>query len=182
MDPAALIVVTGPPGAGKSTVARILAARFELSALAVGDDFFGFIARGYIDPWRRAAHRQNEVVIRAAAAAAGRLALGGYTVVYDGVLGPWFLRDFVAEAGVGAVQYAILMPAEEDCLRRVTTRPDHPFTDLDATRQMHREFERSAIERRHVIVNQGSPEEAAEEVLRRLAAGELEWEEPSFGP
>ena len=45
----------------------------------------------------RRAHRQNEVVIRAAAAAAavGYVA-GGYSTVHDGVLGPWFLADFAA--------------------------------------------------------------------------------------
>ena len=46
-----LIVVAGPPGAGKSTVARILADGFERSALVVGDDFFAFVRQGYIDPW-----------------------------------------------------------------------------------------------------------------------------------
>jgi len=51
--------------------------------------FFGFIDRGYLAPWTQAAHRQNEVVVSAAAAAAGLLVTGGYTVVYDGVVGPW---------------------------------------------------------------------------------------------
>ena len=134
----ALIVVTGPPGAGKSTVARLLASRFDPSALVAGDDFFAFIASGRIDPWLPAAHHQNEAVIRAAAAAAGRLALRGYTVLYDGVLGPWFLEDFMAEAGVGAIHYVSLMPTEETCLERVRTRTDHGFTDLPATRHMYR--------------------------------------------
>jgi uridine kinase len=40
-----LIVVTGPPGAGKTTVAQALSGSFESSALVAGDDFFGFIDR-----------------------------------------------------------------------------------------------------------------------------------------
>ena len=64
-----LLVVTGPPGAGKSTVARAVSGLFEPSALVAGDQFFAFIDRGYIPPWTAAAHRQNETVIRAAAAA-----------------------------------------------------------------------------------------------------------------
>lgn len=83
-----LIVVTGPPGAGKTTVARFLSKLFEPSALVAGDDFFAFIDRGYIEPWTAEADHQNEIVVGAAAAAAGRLATGGYAVVYDGVIGP----------------------------------------------------------------------------------------------
>lgn len=46
-----LLVVTGPPGAGKSSVARILADAADQSVLIEGDAFFGFLARGAIEPW-----------------------------------------------------------------------------------------------------------------------------------
>lgn len=46
-----LLVVTGPPGAGKSSVARILADSFDQSVLVEGDAFFAFLARGAIEPW-----------------------------------------------------------------------------------------------------------------------------------
>jgi energy-coupling factor transporter ATP-binding protein EcfA2 len=45
---APLLVVTGPPGAGKSTVAAVLAGRFPESALVEVDAFFGFL-RGRCD-------------------------------------------------------------------------------------------------------------------------------------
>ena len=47
-----LIVVSGPPGAGKSTIAHMLAARFDPSVLVTGDRFFGFLANGFVEPWR----------------------------------------------------------------------------------------------------------------------------------
>lgn len=50
-----LIVVTGPPGAGKTTVSRILSHLFEPSARISGDEFFGFIEQGYLAPWTAAA-------------------------------------------------------------------------------------------------------------------------------
>ncbi len=76
-----LIVVTGPPGAGKSTLAAQLVTRFEPSALVAGDEFFAFVRGGYVEPWKPEAHGQNDVVIAAAAVATGRFVAGGYTVV-----------------------------------------------------------------------------------------------------
>ena len=67
-----LIVVTGPPGAGKSTVAHVVAGRFEHSVIVTGDTFFTFVASGAIIPWLPESDAQNEVITRAAAAAAGQ--------------------------------------------------------------------------------------------------------------
>jgi hypothetical protein len=146
-----LIVLTGPPGAGKSTVARILSGLFDPSALVPGDQFFAFIDQGYIAPWTAAAHSQNEVVVKAAAAAAGRLATGGYTVVYDGVIGPWFVETFAAAAGLASMHYAILLPPEQLCLERVRCRVDHGFNDLEAAHHMYSEFADAEVARRHVV-------------------------------
>ncbi|MHC1559422.1 AAA family ATPase [Actinomycetospora sp. C-140] len=146
-----LIVVTGPPGAGKSTVARLLSARYPLSALVAGDAVFAFLDQGYRAPWTREAHQQNTVTIEAAAAAAGRFVLGGYTVVFDGIVGPWFLDEFLAASGLAALRYAVLLPDVDTCVRRVLGRTGHPFADVDATRHMHGEFARSALDPRHLV-------------------------------
>ncbi len=111
--------MTGPPGAGKTTVSRVLSGMFEHSARVAGDEFFAFIDQGYAAPWTSAAHSQNEIVTEADAAAAGRLAAGGYTVVYDGVIGPWFVDVFGCAAGVTRLHYALLLPPEQLCLHRV---------------------------------------------------------------
>lgn len=71
----------------------MLANRCELSALVEGDAFFGFLAQGAVPPWLPGSNEQNDVVIQAAAAAAGRYASGGYMTVYDGVVGPLVSSD-----------------------------------------------------------------------------------------
>lgn len=148
---AELIVVTGPPGAGKPTLTTILSSFFDRSARVDGDAFFRFLDQGSLAPWTLAANQQNETVIRAAAAAAGQLVDGGHTVVYDGVVGPWLFDTFVRASGLRSAHYAILLPPEQLCLDRVQSRVGHGFTDLDATRQMYREFASADIEKRHVI-------------------------------
>ncbi len=93
-------MVTGPPGAGKSTVAQVLADQLERSVLVEGDAFFRFVRSGAIDPWLPGSDAQNLVVTRAVAAAAGRFSKGGFDTVYDGVVGPWFLATFAAATGL----------------------------------------------------------------------------------
>lgn len=164
-----LLVVTGPPGAGKSTVAAVLAGAAARSVLVRGDSFFEFLASGAIEPWLPASHDQNTVVTRAAAAAAGTFALGGYTTVYDGVVGPWFLPTFGAATGLDHLDYVILLPAVEVCVRRVATRHGHGFTDEAATRKMHAEFADAQIAERHLLRN---PPDGSADVARLVASAQ----------
>lgn len=162
-----LIVVTGPPGAGKSTVAAVLAARFERSVLVGGDAFFDFLAAGAVEPWLPEAAAQNEVAIRAAAAATGAFVAGGYRTVFDGIVGPWFLPTFAAAVGVDTLDYVLLLPSLERCLERVAGRPDHEFDDPSATRKMHHEFAAATVDPRHVLVD---PPEGVDEVADLILA------------
>jgi adenylate kinase family enzyme len=168
-----LIVVTGPPGAGKTTVAKALSSLFESSALVAGDDFFEFIDRSFVPPWATEAHHQNEIVIEAAAAAAGRLAAGGYTVVYDGVLGPWFLDAFGQAAGLGSLHYVVLLPPEKVCLERVRSRVGHGFTDLEAAGHMYREFSAADIDGRHVVTSTETAAVIASSLVELVSDGTL---------
>jgi adenylate kinase family enzyme len=168
-----LIVVTGPPGAGKTTVAQALSGLFKPSALVCGDQFFAFIDQGYIAPWTAAAHRQNEIVVGAAAAAAGRLATGGYTVIYDGVIGPWFLETFGVAKGLARLHYAILLPPEELCLQRVRSRAGHGFRDLEAARHMYTEFATAEVDPRHLVVSTEDAAALASRLRHLVKAGTL---------
>jgi predicted ABC-type ATPase len=169
----ALLIVTGPPGAGKSTVGRLVSAGFPNSVLVQGDAFFAFVDRGAVAPWQPGSEAQNDVVIEAAALAAGRFARGDYVVVYDGVVGPWYLDRFVATAAAPSAHYAVLLPDEQTCVERVATRVGHGFANEAATRDLHRQFATASIAARHVVTAAVDAEATAALVRSRFDAGEL---------
>jgi len=59
-DSTPLIIVTGPPGAGKSTASEGVAAQFNPAAVVAGDAFFDFLRQGRIAPWEAEAHDPAE--------------------------------------------------------------------------------------------------------------------------
>lgn len=166
-----LLVITGPPGAGKSTAARFIADAAERSVLVEGDAFFGFLASGAIEPWLPESNEQNEVVTQAAASAAGRFAKGGFTAIYDGVVGPWFLSRFAAATGLDDLEYVVLLPPVETCVAR---RRNHGFSDEAATRKMHEEFAAADVPKRHVLHQAGEDViTVADSITAALERGDL---------
>jgi hypothetical protein len=105
---------------------------------------------------------------------------GGYPVIYDGVIGPWFLPTFLAATELGTVDYAMLLPSEDRCVRRIQSRVGHEFRDVEACRHMHHEFAGSDIDDRHVFADPpDDPEETADLVLAGLGEGTLRVRSPA---
>lgn len=170
-----LIVVTGPPGAGKTTIGAMLADRRDPSVHVEGDAFFAFWHNGYVEPWKSDSHDQNRIVIAATAAAAATYAASGISTVLDGVVGPWFI-DTVAtvakRAGVDAVHYGILTVELDTCLERFGGRhgDDAP---LDMVRHMHGQFSDLGDYAGHAVSSMGTPDDALGEFMEKLGSGAL---------
>jgi predicted kinase len=119
-----IVIITGPPGAGKTTVSRLVADRFDKAVCLESDWFWTTIVKGFVAPWKPEADSQNRVVVRSFAATAAAMAEGGYAVVLDGIIGPWNLEIATAEFDSRHVKahYLVLRPAREIALDRATSR------------------------------------------------------------
>jgi gluconate kinase len=167
-----LIVLTGPPGAGKSTVGRLLAKGWERAVHLHTDDFYAWIASGYIEPWRPESRDQNVTIMEGIAGVADRFATGGYTVIVDGIVGPWFLDPF--RALERDVTYVVLRPALEAAEQRAKARGEHPLKDLAVVGQMHAAFSDLGELETHVIDSTSlTPDQTVDEIRRHLDRGSL---------
>lgn len=118
-----IVIITGPPGAGKTTVASQLAASSQVGVHLVGDQVFRWIAGGYVQPRMPGTSRQNGTVISAIAAAAVQFADAGYDVFVDGIIGPWFLPHWLHTTGRGRpTHYVVIRPSRQIAATRASGR------------------------------------------------------------
>lgn len=134
-----ILILTGTPGSGKTTAANSLAQLPGSPKVHLhSDDFWHFIKAGSIPPWHPEAHRQNATVIDVLVGAAARYAKGGYFVVVDGIIGPWFLDAF---RNIGAVlHYIVLRPDLEEAIRRCRVRGGDTLSDPAPISALHQQF------------------------------------------
>ena len=174
---ASVLILTGPPGVGKTTTAGVLAGRSARAVHLESDLFFRFIRSGYVEPWKPESHEQNQVVMRVVGEAAAGYAAAGYFTIIDGIVIPgWFLeplRDALHGAGC-QVAYAVLREPLPVCAARAQGREREPLADPEVIEQLWRNFEDLGDLERNVIDLEGrTPEQAADVVAESLAAGVL---------
>jgi chloramphenicol 3-O-phosphotransferase len=169
--PGSLLILTGPPGAGKSTVARMVTADGVRPAVHLHtDSFYVWIRTGFVPPYLPEAARQNEVVLGVIAEAACGYARGDYDVVLDGIVGPWALQPFRDAARRDGLDlyYVVLRPSLEVTLARGVARDAPQLTDVEPLKGMYGAFAGLGELERHVIDTTGqAADETADAVRRR---------------
>jgi cytidylate kinase len=176
MSSGQVLIVTGPPGSGKTTISTMVADRSDRSVHLESDGFFHAIRSGYIEPWKPASREQNDTVMRVVRDAAITFARAGYLTIVDGIVLPGWCFEWLAgqllreELGVSA---AILQTSLEVSLARVRWRGSRDL-ERAAVEQTWRGFAELGPLERHVIdTDERTPQETAEVLIDRLGRGAL---------
>jgi predicted kinase len=167
-----ILILTGAPGSGKTTVAGLLAAKCERAVHLESDQFFHFIQSGYVAPWKPESHEQNTTVMRIVARAAAGYVDAGYFTVIDGIVIPgWFLeplRDSLAAAG-HQVAYAVLRAPLAVCVERARARASGQLVDAAVIERLWRQFANLGPFETHVVkTGAQAAETTADAIAARL--------------
>lgn len=109
-----VFLITGPQAAGKTTVARLLASRFERGVHLEGDAFRRWIVSGRAEMTPEAtdeAVQQLRLRYRLSALACREYAADGFTVVLEDVIAGPMLAEVVDLLGIASTHVFILMPS-----------------------------------------------------------------------
>ena len=176
MNQGRMVVITGSPGTGKTTTAAIVAKESDMckSVHMHTDDFFHYLSKDAIPPHLPESNEQNFVVIEAFLAAAKRYASGGYDVIVDGIVGPWFLEPWRALARENyEVHYIVLRASKDETMRRAVERSKlDRKTNIELVETMWEQFCSLGLYESNVIeTTNDSIQETVRAVKDKVASG-----------
>lgn len=134
-------LITGPAGAGKSTVAKEVAKKFDRAAVVNVDSLRGSIISGRVKewPWNEESKLQVELGAENACALAKNFLSKGFSVIIDDVIGKSLFNYYKENLKEYPLQVILLLPTKETLLKRFDERGEN--RDLrNRTEELHDTF------------------------------------------
>ncbi len=168
-EPGRVMLVTGVMASGKTTVAQLLAERFERSAHLRGDRFRRMIVRGNAAPNTEEFEAELGVRYTLGARSADGYAEAGYTVVWqDCVIGP-ALGEIESLVSTRPLDIVVLAPRPEVVAWRDAHRHKQGYDGEWTVEQLDRILRDDTPRVGHWIDNSDqTPEQTVEAILTRI--------------
>jgi adenylate kinase family enzyme len=134
-----IIIISGPVGAGKTTVSRELVADAPGPVAYIrGDVFWSFIAK----PVPGRGPRANfKTIMRGLLRTASAFAGDGYEAIVDFPIPPWFLNAARAKMKNAVIDYVVLLPSESVCAARAAARKECAISDYAPYQKLYSAFD-----------------------------------------
>lgn len=170
-----IILVTGPAGAGKTSVSDAICERFDRMLHIEGDTLRHWVKAGYRHGWLEDAQAREQVALaidNAVAIARNAIAVRYAVVIDDVVFAGTAARYREALAGIGCnVHFVLLLPDLETAVARDRSRGTE-ISAPDRVRPLHEQFVRESAAGLlpGAVVDSTNDENAALTADRALAA------------
>lgn len=116
-----LYIITGPAGAGKSTISRKIAESKSKSVLIEGDDIYHQVVGGYVQAWKQGNHL--DIFWKICIDMIDIYLSNGYTVVFNYIVNPENIKALQDKFKEYKIKFIILITDEETLLSRDKERP-----------------------------------------------------------
>ncbi len=141
MNKTFVCLITGPMGAGKSSVSNALANKFERSAVIEVDKLRGMIKGGFVkpSPYTEEVELQLSLSAKNACDMADNFLEKGFNVFIDGIVGRKLLKQYSNFFKDKNFKAFLLLPSPEALLARFDDRGD--YLELrERTTELHKIF------------------------------------------
>lgn len=116
-----LYIITGPAGAGKSTISRKIAESKSKSVLIEGDDIYHQVVGGYVQAWKQG--NNLDIFWKICIDMIDIYLSNGYTVVFNYIVNPENIKALQDKFKEYKIKFIILITDEGTLLSRDKERP-----------------------------------------------------------